>query len=182
MKQLLSFFSLILCVGMHAHALPSVSEERVFNYRHSQIALQDYPGTPSTVLREINPSEVYQQIKVQGDVKVILMNGPSNRLILHGDSKDLSLVKTTIKKGKLVIHADRKQITSRLTVYVPVSGVASMEINGSTEVFSSGTIEVQNLHLILNGNSSASINYSGKLTIAPGSGYALVDEKPTKTY
>jgi hypothetical protein len=48
--------------------------------------------------------------------------------------------------------------------------------NGETEILSLGTIKSKDLEIILNGHSRISVNYTGKLKILPGLGYALLDK------
>jgi hypothetical protein len=96
--------------------------------------------------------------------------------LAKGNPKDLNHIKTTLKNRKLLIDAQGKISSSKLTIYIPVINAALLVTNGKTEIFSLGTIKPKDLKIILNGDSRISVNYEGKLKILPGEGYDLVNE------
>jgi hypothetical protein len=135
---------------------------------------QPYFENPATVLREVRLTESFDEIKVLGNVTIILTNNLEGSVVFRGNPRDVQHAKATIKNGKLMIDANRASSFTRFTVYVPVSNVNSLITSGQTEIFSSGTIRTQDLEILLNGSSSVSVKYDGKLKVIPGTGYELV--------
>ena len=78
---------------------------------------------------------------------------------------DLERVQASVKNERLVIKAEMKKRKSKLTVYIPIGNIASLIINGDTEVYSSGTIKTIDLEILLNGTSLGSVKYLGGLKV-----------------
>lgn len=134
------------------------------------------PTSVLNIRNEINLPGTYKYIEVRGDVMVMLTNELAGNIWLEGDSTDFNNVKTTIKKGKLLINAERKRSFKKMIIYVPVTAVTALLITGDAEIFSSGTITTNGLEITLNGNSLVAVNYKGKLKISPADGYDLGDD------
>jgi hypothetical protein len=130
----------------------------------------------STNLREINLTETFKQIEVKGNVTVVLTNESVNRLTLEGNARDLSKVNASVKDQKLVINAENRRGYSRLIVYVPATNASELVINGDTDVLTSGAIKINDLAITLNGVSSVSLKYEGKVKVMPGEEYYLIAE------
>lgn len=125
--------------------------------------------------KEMIISEKYQQVQVHGEVTIVLTNDPAGQLQFEGDARDIASVSTSVKKGKLVILADKKVTFSTLVVRVPVTGIMSLVVNGNAEIFSAGRIKIQKLEIMLNGAAFLAITYEGKLKVFPGIGYEVTD-------
>jgi Putative auto-transporter adhesin, head GIN domain len=136
---------------------------------------QDHDWMP-TEQKEINLTEKFKQIEVKGNITVVLTNETVTRLTLQGNARDLSKVNASVKDEKLVIDAEKKRGYSKLIVYVPASNASSLVINGDTNVYSSGAIKIDDLAITLNGVSSVSLRYQGKVKVTPGVEYYLTAE------
>ncbi|HET6766824.1 MAG TPA: DUF2807 domain-containing protein [Chitinophagaceae bacterium] len=138
---------------------------------------QPYFQNTVTRSREIQLTQPFDEVEVVGDVTIILTNNFEGRVLFLGDINDLQLAKATIKNKKLIIDAGRKKSGSKLTIYLPASGLDLLTTSGKTEILSSGTIKTSHLELLLNGSSLVSVHYDGKLTVTPGTGYELAYTK-----
>ena len=132
---------------------------------------------PVVETKQIDLTESFNQIEVRGNVTIILRNDLERRLVFSGNPNDMKMVKTSYKNNKLIVDANRKRSYKKFTVYVPVSGIDLLATSGKTEILSSGTINADDLEILLNGSSLVTINYKGKLRIVPGTGYELLDPR-----
>ena len=132
--------------------------------------------------KEVNIMGWFHEVEVRGDVTVILTNGPAGKLWLNGNMDDLERVQTSVKNERLSINADMKRRKSKLTVYIPIATIASLVINGDTEVYSSGTIKTNDLEILLNGTSLVSVKYLGRLKVFAGERCELIDAKDYKRH
>lgn len=138
---------------------------------------QVHPCVTPCDRRIVDIAPAYQHVEVKGDVTVVLSNGPAGMLLLEGNTRDLDVVKTTLKNGSLLINAAKKRSYDKLTVHIPVADIMSLIVNGDAEIFSSGLIKTRELDIHLNGLSFVALNYEGKVKVTAGSGYDLVDSK-----
>jgi Putative auto-transporter adhesin, head GIN domain len=156
------------CKKLLAPALAMV----IFMNSHAQV----YPVSQLTAAyKEINSSHVFENIEIQGDVTVILTNEQTSNIMLRGNDKDISLVKTMEKERILEINAEKKRSASKLIVYLPVANMHLLKVTGNAQIFSSGNIAVDNLEIILNGASVVKVYCYGKLRVTPAEGYELID-------
>ena len=134
------------------------------------------PGVVQVVdYKEISNGQAVERIEVRGDVSIVLTNALGTNIMLEGNNKDIALVKTIVKNGTLEINAEKKKTLSKLTVYLTVNDIHSITVTGNAQILSSG-ISVDNLDIILNGDSFVRVNHQGKLRIIPGAGYEMADE------
>ncbi|MBC7886791.1 MAG: DUF2807 domain-containing protein [Ferruginibacter sp.] len=142
----------------------------------SLVATAQYHSIQSAFDRkEINIGEAFQQVEVRGDVTLVLSNGPAGGLLLEGNQKDISGVKTILKNGQLVIDAAKKKSFAKLVVYIPAADIKSLIVYGAAEIFSSGKIKTPELEIILNGESFVTVNYEGIVKVTAGEEYYLED-------
>lgn len=135
---------------------------------------QIYPvGRSAVAHQEINNSLAFENVEVTGEVTVILTNSQSRSIMLQGNSKDITVVKTTEKDRTLEINAEKKRTASKLIVYLPVAKMRSLRVTGNTQVFSSGDIRVDDLEIILNGDAMVRVYCYGNLRVKPAEGYEL---------
>jgi hypothetical protein len=123
--------------------------------------------------KEISNGHAVETVDIRGDVSIVLTNALGTNILLEGNNKDIGAVRTTVKNGRLEINAERKGF-SKLTVYLNVTDIHSLVVTGNAQIFSSG-ISVDNLDIILNGDSFVEVHHQGKLRIIPGDGYELAD-------
>jgi len=133
------------------------------------------PGIVQVVdYKEISGGQAVKTIEVRGDVSIVLTNALGTKIMLEGNNKDIDVVKTTVKNGALVINAEKKKTISKLTVYLTVNDIHSLIVTGNAQIYSSG-IAVDNLDIILSGDSYVQVQHQGKLRIMAGEGYELAD-------
>ncbi len=153
-KLLMSVFSMVIFMNSHA---------QIFSVEKSPL---DY--------QEINTNQTFENVEITGKVTVILINSQSRNITLQGNSKDLNVVRTTEKDGTLEINAEKKRTASKLIVYLPAT-MHSLRVTGNAQIFSSGHINVDNLEIILNGDSRVKVYCYGNLKVKPAEGYFLID-------
>lgn len=105
---------------------------------------QSEPCTSPVERKEINITEIFQQIEVKGEISVILTSGPAGEIVLEGSANDISTVKVAVKQGRLIIDAEKKK-NCRLTVFVSVTNVTGLLIKRDATLFSFGKISVREL-------------------------------------
>ena len=143
-----------------------------FIISHAQV----YPaGQLTSAYKEITVSQEFENVEITGDVTVVLTNALSSNIVLRGTGKDINTVKTIEKERSLEINAEKKKTGSRLIVYLPVINMHSLRVTGNGQIFSSGDIRVDDLEIILNGNSLVKVYCYGNLKVTPAEGYELTD-------
>jgi len=162
---------------MLEHMIDSLGQKK----ESSSSLIKNYSPKPNDH-KEVNIIESFNQVEVRGDAMVILTNGPAGKLWLYGNMNDLDCVQTSVKNEQLIINAEKKRRKSKFTIYIPIANIASLIINGDTEVFSSGTIKTNDLEILLKGTSLVSVKYLGRLKVFAGGEYELVDIEDYKRY
>jgi len=171
MKKILLILSMGLSVNISTTAQSTSNRPATFSEYNPTNG-----RTPLTSVKEIDLPGAFQKIEVRGDITVILINEPTNKLLAKGNAIDLGQIRITLKNRKLLIDAQKKSSFAKLTIYIPVINADLLVTNGETEIFSLGTIKSKDLKIILNGDSRISVNHEGKLNVVPGEGYALVNK------
>jgi len=104
-----------------------------------------------------------------------LTNDLTNSVVLRGDVNDLEEATAQVKKGKLVINANKNYYGTKFIIYLPAGSIHSLATSGNTEILSSGIIKVSDLEILLSGSSHVSIQHEGNLRITPTSGYEITE-------
>lgn len=107
------------------------------------LAVTAFPQSPCSApvgRKEITIAKMYTEVEVKGDITVILTNAPAGDIMVEGNSNELSAVKATVKKGRLIIDAEKKKCNTKLTVFVSVNNVDTLIINREAEIFSFGKV------------------------------------------
>ena len=112
---------------------------------------------------------------MRGNAVIVLTNNLTNSVVLRGDVNDLEQATAKVRKGKLIIKANKNYNASKFTIYLPAGSIHSLATSGNTEILSSGTIKVSDLEILLAGPSHVSIRHEGNLRITPGMGYEITD-------
>src|SRR6185295_3388190 len=137
---------------------------------------QIYPaGQLTPAYKEITISQEFENVEITGDVTVVLTNALSSNIVLRGTGKDINTVKTIEKESALEINAEKKKTGAKLIVYLPVINMHSLRVTGNAQIFSSGDIRVDDLEIILNGNSLVKVYCYGNLKVTPAEGCELTD-------
>ncbi len=108
----------------------------------SVTAFSQSPCASPVDRKEINITEVFSEVEVKGEIVVILTTQPAGEIMVEGNANDLYTVKAIVKKGRLIIEADKRKCSSKMTVFVSVTNVDTLIINRESEVFSFGKIRV----------------------------------------
>jgi len=133
------------------------------------------PGVVQAIdYKQLSNGQAIERIEIRGDVSIVLSNTLGTNVLLEGNNKDIDVVKTTLKDGALEINAERKKSLSKLTVYVPVNDIHLLVVTGNARISSSG-VSVDNLDIVLNGDSFVEVHHEGKLRVMAGDGFELAD-------
>jgi len=164
MKQLIKFYQngKLLLVLIALAITATTSAQQFFEDPHIEI-------------KKIDIAETFNKIEVRGNAIIVLTNNLTNSVVLRGDVNDLEQATARVKKGKLVINANKNYYASKFIIYLPAGSINSLVTSGNTEILSSGTVKVSDLEILLSGSSRVSIQHEGNLTINPGAGYEITD-------
>lgn len=103
---------------------------------------QSQPCNAPAERKEVVIQDYFVEVEVKGEITVILTTAPAGELMVEGNVLDVATVKTSVKKGRLIIEADKKKCNSKLTVFLSVTNVDTLIINRESEIFSFGKIKV----------------------------------------
>jgi len=164
MKQLIKFYQngKLLLVLIALAITATTSAQQFFEDPHIEI-------------KKIDIAETFNKIEVRGNAIIVLTNNLTNSVVLRGDVNDLEQATARVKKGKLVINANKNYYASKFIIYLPAGSINSLVTSGNTEILSSGTVKVSDLEILLSGSSHVSIRHEGNLRIIPGTGYEITD-------
>ena len=177
-----SFYTLVLVVTFSTISLCATSQTKstIFSEESVTRILNRIIDSLSNVnqlkpgIKTIELAEKYQQVEVFGDVKIFLTNDATPKLQLKGEAADLESIKVKIKNGKLIVDAS-KVAGSEISIYMSITDVYLLEVDGSSQIYSAGIINITSLQISLNETSMASIKYNGKLKVIAGRDAELID-------
>jgi len=137
---------------------------------------QQFFEDPLSKVKKIDIAEAFNKIEVRGNAVIVLTNDLTNSVVLRGDVNDLEEATARVRKGKLVINAN-KNYGTKFIIYLPAGSIHSLATSGNTEILSTGTIKVSDLEILLSGSSHVSIRHEGNLRITPATGYEITDSR-----
>ena len=114
----------------------------------------------STVLAK---GVVYEMIVVNNDIDVVLTESPVNEIMVTGEEESVSLVKHHVKRGVLTISSKMGSLKGKATVYISVSGLRKLEVNGKSKIVSQGSLNSKNLKVIVNGEAKFDLKNNGQI-------------------
>ena len=117
------------------------------------------------IRKELKAGNGFQNVRIEGDISVILTNEPAGKVFIEGNQKDLNKIKTGFKNDIFVINVIRKNIFSKLTVYLSAITLQTIQLNGNLDISSNDYIKSQYLHLTLNGNINVKVKTMGEISI-----------------
>ncbi len=128
-----------------------------------------------------DPGKFYGLI-VNSSANIILTQGEHNSIRLEGDKRQLKDIKTDVENGALIITGGNDY---PVNIYISAEELNLIEINGSSRVFTSGSINSDILLLKVNGSGSMKVdvraltlgmivNGSGKIIVSGSSGDSYV--------
>jgi hypothetical protein len=106
---------------------------------------------------------VYEMIVVNNDIDVVLTESPVNEIMVTGEEESVSLVKHHVKRGVLTIGSKKGSLKGKATVYISVSGLKKLEVNGKSKVTSQGTLNSKSLKVIVNGEAKFDLKNNGSI-------------------
>ena len=136
---------------------------------------QQFFEDPLIKVKKIDIAETFNKIEVRGNAVIVLTNNLTNSVVLRGDVDDLEQATAKVRKGKLIINANKNYYGTKFIIYLPAGNINSLATLGNTEILSSGTIKVSDLEILLSGPSRVSIRHEGNLRITPGTGYEITE-------
>jgi len=136
---------------------------------------QQFFDDPLIRIKKIDVPEAFNKIEVRGNAVIVLTNNLTNSVVLRGDVDDLEQATAKVRKGKLIINANKNYNASKFIIYLPAGNIHSLVTSGNTQILSSGTVKVSDLEILLSGSSHVSIQHEGKLRLTPGAGYEITD-------
>ena len=136
---------------------------------------QQFFEDPLIKIKKIDIAETFNKIEVRSNAVIVLTNNLTNSVVLRGDAGDLEQATARVRKGTLIINANKNYNAGKFIIYLPAGNINSLVTSGNTQILSSGTIKVSNLEILLSGSSRVSIQHEGNLTINPGAGYEITD-------
>lgn len=120
---------------------------------------------PPVIQKKMNVDGPFQNVRIYGDVSMILTNEPSGTIVMEGKEKDVNKIRHRVNDNELVIDARRKNYFNKLVIYLPAANLQSMQINGDGDISSTGMIQSDELHITLNGAIDVKIKTTGKVNV-----------------
>lgn len=124
-------------------------------------------GSPTSYSRPVDhiTRGSYHSIKVYNDIDVVLTESNLAGITIVADDKVNKDIKFTIKNGVLNIYSKKGSLKKKAIVYVPVSNLSRLEINGDSHVVSAGFLNTPTLNVYINGESTFNIRNRGDVII-----------------
>jgi hypothetical protein len=116
-----------------------------------------------TISAVIASGTVYDVIVVNNDIDIVLTESPVAEIRVTGEEKDVNLVKHQVKKGMLIIGSKMGSLKGKATVYVSVSSLKKLEINGKSFVTSNGALKSSKLIVVVNGEAKFDLRNYGDI-------------------
>lgn len=135
---------------------------------------------PPVIQKEIKVEGLFQNVRVYGDISMILTNDPSGTITIEGKEKDIKRIRHGVKNNELFIDARRKNYFNKLIIYLPATTLQSMQINGDGDVSSTDMLQSDELHITLNGAIDVKVKTTGKLRVDAPNEYELSWKSPLK--
>src|SRR6188768_1564486 len=75
-------------------------------------------GSPKlpAIRKELKVESAFQNIRIEGDISVILTNDPAGTVIIEGKEKEVNKIRAVLKNNILIIDANLKGIFTKLTL------------------------------------------------------------------
>ncbi|PWU03690.1 MAG: hypothetical protein C5B52_03000 [Bacteroidetes bacterium] len=105
----------------------------------------------------------YSSVTVSSGVDVLLIEKDSKIATVQGIEKFVDAISFTEKDGQLFISS--KKGSGKAVVYLPVSHLKNLQLNGDSRAYTVGQINSPELKLTISGNCDFGISNFGKVTI-----------------
>ncbi|MEP6950014.1 MAG: DUF2807 domain-containing protein [Ginsengibacter sp.] len=157
--------------------LPFLSVILLFSFRPAYRT--EEPKSP-VIQKELKFENPFQNVRIDGDISMILTNDPAGTLMVEGNEQTLNNIKYRVKNNELTIDAHKKNRLDKLTIYLSVATLKSMLINGDGDISSAEIIKSDNLQIWLNGITTVKVTTTGKVNVDASDAYELLWESPLR--
>lgn len=137
-------------------------------------------GSPKLPLikKELKVESAFQNIRIEGDISVILTNDPAGTVIIEGKEKEVNKIRHVLKNNTLMIDVNRKNIFAKLTLYLSAIKLQTIQLNGDANISSIEFIKSAYLHMSLNGDISVKVKTMGQLSFDTPDDIELLQRPP----
>jgi septal ring-binding cell division protein DamX len=124
----------------------------------------------------------YSRIEIQGNVDVILVQGTSNNLTIEGYQTQLANVAFKVENNTLYVTTVSKIAGEKPIVYIPVSALSFIKVQGNSDVKTLGALQTNNLVIDVASECHVAIKSTGNITISDYSSneYSVVKDGAIK--
>lgn len=140
--------------------------KKLFILTVSLVALtaSTFAGTDNKIISTVlAKGVVYEMIVVNNDIDVVLTESTVNEIMVTGEEESVKLVKHHVKKGILTIGSKTGSLKGKATVYISVSGLKKLEVNGKSKIISQGSLNSKCLKVIVNGEAKFDLKNNGQI-------------------
>lgn len=106
----------------------------------------------------------YHTISVDNDIDLVLTESDLAGITVVANDKVKKDILVSEKNGVLIIKSKGRSLKNKAIVYVPVTNLKRLVINGSSHVTSSGFLNSAVLHINVNGEASFEIRNNGEVS------------------
>ena len=118
-----------------------------------------------TIKKETRQLSDFNSISSRGPLDVKISYGNSNSIVIEADENLLQYIETTVENGKLVIKPKSNmnlKSSSKMTVYVSMTKINSLQLSGSGNIYGEGKFESD-------GKTTLMLSGSGNIKLSSGS-------------
>jgi Putative auto-transporter adhesin, head GIN domain len=110
----------------------------------------------------------FNKIVVNGDMDIVLTESDFVQVEIKGEQKTGKEVNYYLKKGVLYIDGSKGFGKTKPTVYIHVSHLQSIEVNGESIVSSNGRLASKTLKVVVNGEAKFDLKNYGEILFEAG--------------
>jgi Putative auto-transporter adhesin, head GIN domain len=105
----------------------------------------------------------FQMIVLNNGVDLVLTESSETRIEIKGEEKDVNNVAHSVKKGILYIGVKNASLKTKAVVYVSMSQLESIEVNGKSKITSNGFLKSSKLKVVVNDEAKFDLKNYGKI-------------------
>ncbi|MES2778172.1 MAG: DUF2807 domain-containing protein [Bacteroidota bacterium] len=122
-------------------------------------------------------TQSYNSIVVRGNVDIILVQGTSNQMTMEGYQSQLENVTLNVHGNTLFVNTTGKEKGKNPVVYIPVSDLRFLTVQGKSTVKTLGYLQAKNTIIELAAECHVELKSTGNISIAEYSSNEYVVEK-----
>ncbi len=135
----------------------------------------DKKNTGETKAVTLNAS--FNTIVVNNDIEIVLTEATGNLFEIKGEEKDINNISYYIKKGTLFIDNKHGSFKNKAVIYLSVSQLQRIEVNGNSKITSNGFLNSHKLKVIVNHEAKFDLKIQGEIFFETADGIYLDIEK-----